>query len=365
MSNSAGQDEPPPWAGSDPETTEDRTKAHDELVLLRDQFEKASRPDREGHPELSVRRLAAVFEVTSSQAIEALAGTLLDLLFEHPEEYLISDEMTRVYLVMFIDSVALRELWQFVQNLLTAASNERQIPNKKVVTDFLTIWTDNAHSSISLASRTAPTTWESAALHRWSNNLQIASNDFAQTLATGAATEIATKAAHEAVEARDLARQAASETAAATLAGDFKETAKAEGRKASGWTAVTIGSLASVIAAGWYIISHSVSALWIETLFHLALVLPILGLSAFSARLATHHRLLSRWAKTSAVQTRTVGAFALQIPTEQGREELVLYAGRTIFGPPVFADESKTENVSGIPPELFELLKEIVRKQEK
>jgi hypothetical protein len=51
------------------------------------------------------------------------------------------------------------------------------------------------------------------------------------------------------------------------------------------------------------------------------------------------------------------------VPTPQGREELILILGRTVFGSPVFADESKTENVSGIPPELIELLKEIVRRE--
>lgn len=65
----------------------------------------------------------------------------------------------------------------------------------------------------------------------------------------------------------------------------------------------------------------------------------------------------------SFVQIISVGAFAEKIPTPEGRKDLILFAGRTVFGAPVFADESKTGNVSGIPPELLELFKEVVRRE--
>ncbi len=53
MSNSADQDEPPPWVGSNPASNEVRTQANGALQLLQSQFEKLSSPNLDDRAELN------------------------------------------------------------------------------------------------------------------------------------------------------------------------------------------------------------------------------------------------------------------------------------------------------------------------
>ena len=361
-------DEPQQWLGTspDPAVLEVRRKARRALRLLESQFERLTSPRGEDYAQPRFRRLVEAIESGPAGAIAAYAGKLRSLLYERPEEFLVEDQSKREYLVWHVDNALLRELWKFIEDIQErASSTDKKIPDARFIEDFLKTFTDRVASAITLARMGEQSPSRRAALSRWEDDLEAAKKDFDQTLKAATAAEIATKAAERATKASGLAEQAAGISGAATLGGHFKEVAGKEGRTASWWTGIAVTSLLAVIVAGAFIISRSVTSHWIETLFRLALVLPIVGLAAFSARLASHHRLLSRWAKTSAVQINSVAPFAQQIPTDEGREELILYAGRTVFGPPVFADDSKIENVSGIPTELIELLKEIVHRGSK
>src|SRR5690606_26675355 len=138
------------------------------------------------------------------------------------------------------------------------------------------------------------------------------------------------------LQSRDLARQAAGDTGAAVLGAHYSKVADKESVSAMAWTSVSIVSLVGVVAIGIWVLARSAALplgdQWVETLFHLVLTLPVIGIAAFAARLANHHRLLARWAKTAAVQLNSVGAFAQQMPTEAGREQLILHLGQTVFG---------------------------------
>jgi hypothetical protein len=295
------------------------------------------------------------FDRTAAIGIEMLARDLIGILFEASQKGDVGD----IYLVMFLDTKLLRKLRIFIDDMLAHDPAHRS--ERQEVIDYLKTWMQNTAGSAALAIQVLESAQDRAAMRGWIDDLETARQDFERALSAKAAAETAMQAADEALSARDRAREAAGDTGAAALGGHFKEIADDEGKTAFWWTVTTVVSLTLVIGAGILIIFRSVYTQWVETLLHLAVVLPILALATFSARLARYHRLLGRWAKTAAVQINSIGAFAEQLPTANAREELILTLGRTVFGPPVFADDSKTESVSSIPPDVIDLLKEIVR----
>ncbi|WP_096370041.1 hypothetical protein [Mycobacterium ulcerans] len=146
----------------------------------------------------------------------------------------------------------------------------------------------------------------SQAMRAWSDELQIAANDFSQALAAGTAVEIAKEAAAVAIRASKLAEEAAGLGGAATLSAHFKGLADKDGKSATRWTLLAIGRLFATIGSGMFIIVSPVSAQWQDTLFRFALTLPLIGIAAYAARIYTHYRLLSRWAKVSFMQIISV-----------------------------------------------------------
>lgn len=305
-------------------------------------------------PSEALSRLRATFDPPTSRAIASLAMRLQNILFEQSDEVIGPNDPVRVYPAMYTNDGSLQEFARFAERIFESADEGNPLP-KKHVTDFLFAWTDKLATDIDRRSRGASTS-ESLVLSRWSTEIRAAAYEFQDAVERAGLTE-------DIRESRDQARQAAGDTGAAVLGGHYNHIANEESITAITWTAVSLGALIAVLCIGIYAINHpGSSGDWNATLFHLALTLPVVGIAAFSARLARHHRLLARWAKTAAVQINSVGAFAQQIPSAEGREQLILHLGQTVFGPPVFADESKTENVSGIPPGLIELLKEVVKR---
>lgn len=346
----------PAWAGTDPETANERVFLKKALDGLLSQLGELTRPVTITDADLLLLQFRFPFSHTTIRAIETLAKDLVIILFGAP----LKGDAGDVYLVMFLDTKLLRQLRVFTDDLL---NRDAPRPAENDAIDRLETWMHAAAESASRAIQESESAQDRAAIHKWIQALEVARQDFERSLNAQVAAEMAMQAADEAISARDLARQAAGETGAVSLGAHFKEISVEESRTAFWWTVTAVSSLVLVIGAGILIIFRSAYTQWIETLLHLAIVLPIIGLATFSARLARYHRLLGRWAKTASVQINSIGAFAEQISNDQAREELILYLGRTVFGPPIFADDSKTETVSAVPPELVDLLREFVRKQ--
>ncbi len=371
VSTSATQDERTPhWAygyGIVPEeTAKDRLSSYEALKKFLDLFDTLRDPSREQDKDPLTTKLVSIFDLTTSLAVRHLASPLLRLLFESPVKHVSGPAKQEQinYLVMWIDDASIREFGDHLEYFLNCASDADKCPTKKDLINFLIAWTSRMRGRVSMNTFDPNMDPKlSQAMRAWSDELQIAANDFSQALAAGTAVEIADEAAAVAIRASKLAEEAAGLGGAATLSAHFKGLADKDGKSATRWTLLAIGCLFATIGSGMFIIASPVSAQWQDTLFRFALILPLIGIAAYAARISTHYRLLSRWAKVSFVQIISVGAFAEKIPTPEGRKDLILFAGRTVFGPPVFADESKTGNVSGIPPELLELFKDVVRRE--
>ena len=109
-------------------------------------------------------------------------------------------------------------------------------------------------------------------------------------------------------------------------------------------------------------VRRSVYTHWIDTLIHLVVILPIVGAAAYASRIALHHRLLARWAKTASVQLDSVEAFAQMLSDDADRNKLILELGQNVFAAPRYGDDSKREHYSAIPVDLNDAIKEIAKK---
>ena len=166
MANPPDSEQSPPWADASLDITEDRKKAWGALSMLQRQFEILSGPGRDDREDTPVLRLAAVFDTRSSRAIEALAGKLLNLLFERPEEYLVGDETKSFYLVQHLSkSVSCGSLsreFSLVRGKLT-----KRFLARISVTGFLGTWTKEAWFSAYRAERDSRSTSpQTLCLHR-------------------------------------------------------------------------------------------------------------------------------------------------------------------------------------------------------
>lgn len=155
-------------------------------------------------------------------------------------------------------------------------------------------------------------------------------------------------AALEAGEARDAAREAAGQTADATLSTHFSSDADADGTTAA---ALSIGSLVSLVVAfgvGVAVIGDLENVGIATELAKLALTLPLLAISAYLGRLSTHYRESARWAKTAAVQLKTIDAFTQGVVEDVNRDEMKLMLGKRIFSDPGFGNDGKNPDVADL-----------------
>ncbi|WP_151197650.1 MULTISPECIES: hypothetical protein [Mycobacterium ulcerans group] len=268
MSTSATQDEPTPhWAygyGIVPEeTAKDRLSSYEALKKFLDLFDTLRDPSREQDKDPLTTKLVSSFDLTTSLAIRNLASALLRLLFESPVKHVSGPAKQEQinYLVMWIDDASIREFREHLAYFLNCASDADKCPTKKDLINFLIAWTSRMRGRVSMNTFDPNMDPKlSQAMRAWSDELQIAANDFSQALAAGTAVEIANEAAAVAIRASKLAEEAAGLGGAATLSAHFKGLADKDGKSATRWTLLAIGCLFATIGSGMFIIASPVSA---------------------------------------------------------------------------------------------------------
>ncbi|WP_395307325.1 hypothetical protein V4U86_18085 [Mycobacterium sp. AMU20-3851] len=364
-----------PW--QEPEQVrEDRELANNALEAARKAFERVSRQEYGANKTLEP--LGAQFDSELAQAIARLLGDVRNVLFEDPQEIWTGKDTALRYAVQLIPIAPVRELGKTLERILTRTL-AKDPPEPREVTDLLPELVGSLHRSLerpqssvtrstvssgvirSSPSRTI-TTSERTVRNRWAGQLKDIEDDFRRRIRLASVLERAEGAAYDTTRARDVARQAAGQTGASTLGAHFAKAARREARLASQWTAFTIATVVGVVGIGSLIILRDYEQPWTEALAHLVIVLPIIGLASYTARIARHHRLHGRWSDTAAVQMESIPAFAEQLSLD-GREQLILGMGASVFASPVLgSDDARSEHISAVPPDLIEALKAIVER---
>jgi hypothetical protein len=367
MSDSDSSDATPPWATdlTSPSTIELRRQALDTLEWLISGFSKAvgdSEPSGE-NDKRGLRKLRAIFHIGQLRAVLKWSTDIKHLLFEYPlESPLLSSDETRRYLVQYLEDEMLRDLTSTVTYFFKIADYEGDPPDYHILTDFLSAWKGNLHAVASVNIRQPSTPSHASALVRWERELLDIGNSFEGALSSAEFAASAQRDAAGAALARKAAERAASETGVLTMGTHFFQIAEDDSRKAWWWTLATFALVSGVIGASVWIISQTVSVRWVETLIHLIVVLPIVGAATYASKIARHHRLLARWAKTASVQINSVEAFSKQLDSTANRDALILELGRNIFASPTYGDDAKGEHLSAIPSEVLDALREIAQK---
>lgn len=355
----------PPWRGSETPAADLRTQTHGLLTTLADAFRTASGDsDVPGHLHAEdIDRLRKIFNPGQCRAIGEFTSELKELLFNSPLEFpSFRENGGDVYMVEFMDNALLDDLNRAVSHFFTKAGEKELSPDPNTLTHYLQTWNAQLNSTIQVAAQKEQRPSTTAALYRWAGKLQESGSKFTQALDLAQTAAIAHEAAVEATYARDAARRAASETGALTMGTHFWQIATAEGKSAWMWTLVAFGSVFAVIGLGIWIASSLDTSKWMETVVHLVVILPIVGAASYASRIARHHRLLARWAKTASVQINSVEAFSKQLSSPQNRDKLILELGRNIFSTPTYGDDAKGDQLSAVPVEILDTLKEIVQR---
>lgn len=340
----------------------DRQLTYAALDVGRRAFEQVANNEfGSGRQGLSLRPLGDTVEADTGRAIARYLSDLRQTLFDDPEEIFNGSETEQRFLVEFIPNIKTRELGKFVERVVMRAA-ESNPPTEVEVVDFLLKWITQPAVHLLEPFRIAVSTSEETAVGRWIKRLEGIEREFRRAIDTTSALESAREAASEAQRARDVAKQAAGQTGAIKLGDHFATVAARERRLASQWTAATIAAIVAVVGIGGLVLRQSNEAQqWTEALVHLAIVLPIIGLASYTARIARHHRMYARWSDTAAVQIESIAAFAEQL-SEDRREQLIQSLGQSVFTSPAFSDDPRTEQISAIPADLVEALKALVEK---
>ncbi|OHU53482.1 hypothetical protein [Mycobacteroides chelonae] len=339
-------------------TAETRTLAADALEYATTVFGHML----EGEDTGPLRIFASRFDRRELEATHLLTRELFGLLFETPEDVFVKGEVRKKQLVEYVKDERLEELGKYLRHAIDR-SREGDPPTAETIIDFLANWLHTVGTDLVTAGMQnsyAPS--ESTSLARWRISLQGIEEYFISSIAAVNSAGIAERAAQDSLNARDAALAAAGQTGATTIGDHFSKVAASAKKDSRLWTNMTIGSIAAVVIAGALVLYWSRNSQITETLLHLVLVLPIVGLASYTARLAKYHQILGRWAEASSVLINSMPAFAKQISDTEMRERLILELSHGVFTKPIFGDEGKVEHVSPIPPDLINLLKEIAAK---
>lgn len=354
----------------DQSTRADRQLTYAALDAGRKAFEQVANNEYgAGRQGVSLKDLGQFIESDDGRAVARFLGDLRDVLFDSPEDVFDGKATEGRFLVEYSQRAKILELGKFVERILFRTVDGNP-PTSREVTDFLLQWIHSPRLNV-LAEwpdenpeRTNSTS-ERTAVDRWVTRLEAIERDLRRAIQTNTvltAVESAQEAAEVAQRASNAARQAAGEKGAAKLGDHFAKVATRENRLASQWTAFTIAAIVAVVGIGGLVLRQSSEEQrWAEALVHLAIVLPIIGLASYTARIARHHRMYARWSDTAAVQIESIAAFAEQL-SEEPREQLILSLGQSVFASPAFSDDPRTEHISAIPADLVDALKALVEK---
>lgn len=164
--------------------------------------------------------------------------------------------------------------------------------------------------------------------------------------------ETAQKAAAE-------SQQAAGLSGTSTLSEHFDALGESEGRSATKWTVTAIAFIsASGIAAVALGLAYRDSSAASQAL-HLAWSLPLFAVAAYAARLANHHRVAARWARTAAVQVKSVPAFLNLLNDDSTRTSVLLGLSTRLFTAPDVTGDASTAQMSIVPSETLDAIQKI------
>lgn len=368
MSDSGTSDERPPWATDEDVTAgtlELRRQALDTLEMLIRAFSVAvgdTEPESESDKR-GMRKLRAIFHLGQLRAVLKMSIDLKHVLFEFPlDSPLLSGGEDRRYLVQYLNDGLLMDLTETVAYFFKIADYEGDPPDYHILTDFLSAWKGNLHEAASVNIRQPSTPSHASALARWERELLNIGNTFHSGLDSAEYAASAQRDAAQAAVARKAAERAASEAGALTMGTHFFQIAEDDTKKAWRWTLATFVLVSAVIGSSVWIVSQASPEEWVRALIHLIVVLPIAAAATYASKIARHHRLLARWAKTASVQINSVEAFSKQLSSEQNRDALILELGRNIFASPSYGDDPKGEHLSPIPAEALDALRQIAQK---
>jgi hypothetical protein len=203
---------------------------------------------------------------------------------------------------------------------------------------------------------------ESTALKHWRGLLDDGLSTFQRTLGEKAARDSAIQSAFDAQQAANAARRAAGQAGAISMGQHFKQIADEEAKSEKYWNISLFVLVAAILGMSGFIVYHSVYAQWVQTLLHLIIVLPVIGAATYASKIANHHRVVARWAKTASVQVNSIQAFAEQLGSHENRDRLILTLGENVFSAPTYAESSRSDHFSAIPADVVAALKELAKK---
>ena len=117
------------------------------------------------------------------------------------------------------------------------------------------------------------------------------------------------------------------------LAEDFSHLARHEGWESRAWQVIVALVLVLMAWSSSELIAGITDLSWMRAFQKLAVSLPLAALAVFAGAEAKVHRHRSMWARSTAVQLRTVGAFTAILPKPE-RDELRMALGRRVFDKP-------------------------------
>lgn len=360
-----------PWLTSDPDLADDRVDAQSLLTRYQVLFRKLLVPGAVDASD-NINKLLNGFTNAQLNALGSLFYLLERALFESPSVVFDGQESEQRYLIEYVPATPLRDFTNYIH---TNLSDESLVPfpGQDPVLAFFVEFTKAVRFIVGLSRDDmrmagvgdhfiADTPSESIALKQWSAQLDEALSSFQKILDEDAARESAVQSAIEARQAADAARRAAGETGALSMGQHFKQIADAEAKSETIWNRTVFGLMVVILAGSAFIVYNSAYAQWVQTLLHLIIILPIVGYATYASRIAGHHRMVARWAKTASVQVNSVQAFAEQLNTPENRDKLILELGKNVFSTPTYGETSKTEHFSTIPPDWVDAIKEVAKK---
>jgi hypothetical protein len=360
-----------PWLTSDPGLADDRVDAQSLLKRYQVLFRKLLVPGAVDASD-NINKLLNGFTNAQLNALGSLFYLLERALFESPATVFGGEISGQRYLIEYVPPKQLHDFTYYIRTNLDDTSKV-PFPGQDAVLAFFVEWTKTLRDLLDRSPAgmvsagidrafIAETPSESTALKHWFAQLDEALSSFRKILDEDAARESAVQSAIEARQARDAARRAAGETGALSMGQHFKQIADAEAKSETIWNRTVFGLMAVILAGSAFIVYNSAYAQWVQTLLHLIIILPIVGYATYASRIAGHHRMVARWAKTASVQVNSVQAFAEQLNTPENRDKLILELGKNVFSTPTYGETSKIEHFSAIPPDWVDAVKEVAKK---
>lgn len=351
---------------ADADTVQLRLDSLRAAEMLEEFFHGVANPSASKFP---VERISGIYEPHEATVLEDFLALLRKLIYDSPEAMVDREGNTVAkWLVEIVPDNILRDIILFTGRIHGVNAAD-ELPTADRIVDFFDqlihdilfvidgSWSESWHSYFQSTSG-------KLALKHWRSELVRLRNKLSSGIVVAGAAQATEELLGDIEHARDAALRAAGQTGNLKLGEHFRLIAAREERAERNYTVGVFAALILTLLIGSSVVLEysGGSADWKSTLFHLVLVLPAVGAASYASRIARHHRILARWAKTASVQVDSIDAFAQQLSSDDNKDALFLQLGHNVFGSPLLGDESKSEHYSAIPPEVVELLKDVAAK---